>query len=421
MRSLVGRLRSDPALAIADQAVVSGTRFVTTVTVGRFAGAEELGVYALAAAGLILVGCVQDATVTKPYTVLRTGRGDRRYAGSALAFHVLLGAGLAASLLIAAGVCVAAGATGAGLVLAVLAGAAPLSLLWEFARRMSFAHLRLRQALTVDAGLAALQLAGLAALALTDALTAITALAVLGAATALAGGTWLALRRSQFVPRWTRVSADWRRNWRFGRWILAGQVCGTTQGNAPQWILAATAGVAATGLYAGAQNVVLLLNPLILAMGSLLVPQTATARRTGGAKAVRGVALRAAVLLTTVAGLFWLGLLAGAGPLLRAMYGDEFAAAGTAIVVMGLAPIAWSFSVAFEAGLTAIDRPDLSFRAMLAGLFVTAGGAMLLSGPLGVVGAAAGLTLGSATCAAVLAFYFLRLTRGPSTAPERAA
>ncbi|QDT14144.1 oligosaccharide flippase family protein [Alienimonas californiensis] len=417
VRSLVERALSDPALAIADQAAVSGTRFVTTVTVGRFAGAEELGVYALATAGLILAGCVQESIVTKPYTVLRTGRGDRRYAGSALAFHLLFGLGLAGALLIAAAVCGAAGAPGAGLVLACLAGVAPLTLLWEFARRMSFAHLRFRSALAVDGGLGALQLSGLAALALAGSLNALTALAVVGAAAALAGGTWLALRRRQFAPRRTRLRSDWGRNWRFGRWVLAGQLCGTSANGAPQWILAATAGVAAAGLYAGAQNVVLLCNPLILAMASLLVPQTAEARRSGGTAAVRRVVLRAAALLAAVAGLFWLGLLLFGGTLLRQIYGAEFAGAGSAIRVLGLAPLAWSFIVAFEAGLSAIDRPDLSFRAILVGLIVTAAGAAALSGPFGPAGAAAGLALGAAVSAAVLAFDFLRLTSIAAAVP----
>ena len=415
-RAAWARATSDPVLAVLDQAVVSGTRFATTVAVGRAAGDEQLGVYALAAAGLIFAGVAQEAVVTKPYTVLRDGDADPGYAGSALRHHAALGGGLAAALLAAAAAAAAFGAWAAAAVTAALAAVVPLSLLWEFARRMSFAHLRLRAALAVDAGLAAAQLTALAGLWATGRLTALTALAATGAAAGLAGGVWLARSRAAFRLKTGRAGQDWRRSWRFGRWILAAQLCGQANGNAPQWVLAAAVGVAATGRFAAAQNVVLLCNPLILAVASLLVAQTAAARRAGGPAAVRRVAVRAAVALTAFAGLFWVGLLAAAGPLLGLLYGVEFLSAAPVILVLGLAPLAWSVSTAFEAGLSAIDRPELGFRANLAGLSATLAAAVPLSLLYGAAGAGAAVVLGSALAAAVLAVPFLRLTAPDSPA-----
>ena len=408
------RSASDPVLALADQAWVSGTRFVTTVAVGRVAGPGELGVYALAMAALILAGCAQESLVTKPYTILRDGRPGRErvYAGSVLAHFGAGVGGVAAAFLFAAGVAAAAWGDRPAVVLAVLAGVAPLSLLWEFARRMSFAHLRLGVALAVDAGLGTLQLGGLAALAAAGRLTAVTALLVVGASSAVVGLTWLALNRRRFRVRASAVGADWRRNWRFGRWICAAQVCGSANGSLPHWVLAAVAGVAATGRFAAAQNVVLLCNPLILAVANLLVPRTAEARRTGGPAAVRRLVLRAAAVLVASAASFWAVLLVAAGPLLGLLYGGEFADAVPAILVLGVAPVAWSLSTAFEAGLSAVDRPDLGFRAMLFGLVATAATAAALAGPFGPAGAAAAVTLGSGVSAASLAVSFLRLTGG---------
>ncbi|NNJ24990.1 lipopolysaccharide biosynthesis protein [Alienimonas chondri] len=419
VRSAWRRSASDPVLAVLDQGLVSGTRFVTTVAVGRAAGEEELGLYSLAMAGLILAGVAQEAVVTKPYTVLREGEVDSDYAGSALLHHAALGGGLAVALLAAAGIAAAAGAGTAAIVLAVTAAAVPLSLLWEFARRMSFAHLRLRSALAVDGGLAALQLGALAGLWATGRLTALTALAATAAAGLIAGSIWLARSRTVFRLGTGRVGADWRRSWQFGRWVLAAQLCGQVNGSAPQWVLAAAVGIAATGRFAAAQNVVLLCNPLILAVASLLVAQTAAARRTGGPTAVRRVAVRAAVALTAFAGLFWLGLLVAAGPLLGLLYGTEFASAAPVILLLGLAPLAWSVSTAFEAGLSAIDRPEVGFRAMLAGLLTTVAAAVPLSAIYAAPGAGAAVLLGSAVAAVALAVPFLRLTSA-SPAPEPA-
>src|SRR3954471_14828370 len=56
--------------ALVDQALVSGTRFLTTIIIGRYCGAADLGTYSLAFSLLILGGCFQEAIVTTPYAVL---------------------------------------------------------------------------------------------------------------------------------------------------------------------------------------------------------------------------------------------------------------------------------------------------------------------------------------------------------------
>src|SRR4051794_27056330 len=74
-------------VALADQAIVSGASFVTTLVVGRVGGAEELGVYSLGFTLLVLALSFQDALVSSPYTVYsyRLESEDRaRFAGSAL-------------------------------------------------------------------------------------------------------------------------------------------------------------------------------------------------------------------------------------------------------------------------------------------------------------------------------------------------
>src|SRR5436190_12762522 len=72
-------------VALVDQALVSGTRFLATIIVGRYCGAGELGTYTLAFSLLVLVGCFQEAIVTTPYAVFgqRLRRRSRAtYAGA---------------------------------------------------------------------------------------------------------------------------------------------------------------------------------------------------------------------------------------------------------------------------------------------------------------------------------------------------
>src|SRR5438105_2895107 len=50
-------------LAVADQAVVSGTSFLTTVLIGRWCGPGELGIYSLGVTLLVSWVCVQESLI----------------------------------------------------------------------------------------------------------------------------------------------------------------------------------------------------------------------------------------------------------------------------------------------------------------------------------------------------------------------
>src|SRR5438132_4331641 len=83
------------ALALIDQAVVSGTSFLTTILIGRWCGAGELGVYSLGFSLLVSWGSVQNSLISLPYTIyrLRSREGTQEEcAGSALVHNGLLSA-----------------------------------------------------------------------------------------------------------------------------------------------------------------------------------------------------------------------------------------------------------------------------------------------------------------------------------------
>src|SRR5690349_5149908 len=65
------RLASTRALALADQAVVSGTSFLTTAMIARWAPPDELGMYALGISLVVSWVAVQDTLVLLPYTIHR--------------------------------------------------------------------------------------------------------------------------------------------------------------------------------------------------------------------------------------------------------------------------------------------------------------------------------------------------------------
>src|SRR5688500_14367911 len=125
------------AAAIADRGLLGVAMLVTTVLIGRWAGPEELGLFALffplafAAIGL------QESLITAPYTIFAadssSAEARRSYLGSVLLHTVLLSA---ASCLVLVGMAVlleARGLNAYAAAAAVLAPVVPCVLLREFA------------------------------------------------------------------------------------------------------------------------------------------------------------------------------------------------------------------------------------------------------------------------------------------------
>src|SRR3954462_6312821 len=128
-------------LSVIDQAVVSGTNFATSVLLARFAVQEDLGVYYLALSVIYFARGVQEQLVSAPYMIYcgrKEGRELAEYAGSALVHQCVMMAATAGLLLVALAAGVFPGPVANAFWL--LALAAPLMLVREFARQMSFAH-----------------------------------------------------------------------------------------------------------------------------------------------------------------------------------------------------------------------------------------------------------------------------------------
>ena len=139
-RRLVRAATSKDALAIIDQAVVSGTRFVTAVIVGRVCGPHELGDYTLGFTLYCLGACIQTGLIGFPFTVYchHLQDDDRRsYAGSVLAHFLAFDAAVMVLLGLAAGA-LAAGGWRPDLApfVAVLAVSFPAAFVVEFTRRV---------------------------------------------------------------------------------------------------------------------------------------------------------------------------------------------------------------------------------------------------------------------------------------------
>ncbi|HVS40202.1 MAG TPA: hypothetical protein VMS17_31885 [Gemmataceae bacterium] len=405
---LVGRLvraaSGTQALALIDQAVVSGTSFLTTMLIGRWCGADELGSYALGASLLVAWACVQESLVALPYTIYRhraAGGSAAECAGSALIHHAMLSA-VAVVVLAALAAILSCFRVMPGLapVAWALTIAIPFSLLREFGRRFAFAHLRMGQALVLDVAVAAVQVAGLLWLGSHSALSAVTAVAAIGSACALTGAAWLFLARGTLAIRNAPVWRSMRQSWVLGKWFFASQVTLTVQGYFIYWLLAGVSDLAATGVYAACMQVALFSNPFIIGLANALAPRAAQAYVSGGAPALRSVVLQTTVLLTAVMVVFCLVVLFGGEAVMALLYRGQFGGHGATVTVLALAMLAAALGMPASNGLAAVERPDLIFKAGLVAVALIVVLIPFLVAAWGVPGAAYGFLAGNVVASA---------------------
>jgi O-antigen/teichoic acid export membrane protein len=405
------------ALAVVDQAVVSGTRFLATLFVGRLCSPSELGVYSLGFSIIVLVANIQDSLVSGPFFVYQNRLDNERrawYAGSTFIQQLALSAIVAALLALAAGLSGLLGMSpGSSVMIWTMAGVIPLASLYEFARRFCFAKLSVPTALIWDLVVSGLQMGMMFLVWRNGHLSAATAMFAMGAGSALAGGAWFWQHRAEFRVDRTRIRADWRQNLAFGRWALFSQSIDVTNGYYLQWFLAFTLGTAATGIYSASMTIVQFAHPLTLGISNVLGPAAARAFHKERQRGVRRVVMRGFMFLAASVGTYCLAIAFFGPDILRLLFGKEFVHDRNTVIVLAGATFLATASMAANAGLWALDLPRLSSLTSLFGFAVICVSSWLLVGRLGVLGAACSTLIAGAAGALTRAVCFSQLTRTP--------
>lgn len=432
LRRLGKLLGAKNFLSLSDQAVVSGTSFVTSVMIGRLCSQDELGVYALALTVVGVIRSVHCELVGAPFCVFSHRHEDDElatYCGSVTVHQFVLT--LLSVLALAA--FYAAGEfgllrTSIQPVLGVLLVAAPFLWLREFLRGFLFGRFRVGVAFAVDTVVAIGQLGGLALLALTGRLTVASGFAVMGAACAAAGLAGLWLHREPVRIRRTRIVADWRSNWQFARWTLASHLVGSTTPFVMPWIVESLRGPAVTGSFAACVTLIGLSTMFVTGVANVLTPSAARAFYQGGAGQLRPLLIRTALLFTVVLGTFCTIVLFRGEWLMAFVYGNKFTGLGPVCLWLALASWVNSLGVTAGNGLWALERPQANLVADACTLTVTLTAAALLVGPWGAYGAGlamllgitAGTTVRCATLVRWLRHHRRQLTPLPTPVPAGA-
>jgi O-antigen/teichoic acid export membrane protein len=421
-RSFFGRLGkivasqgfSHTSLSLMDQAIVSGTSFLTTLLIGRICGAEELGIYSLAFTVIVLITNLQSAVFSTPYTIYgnKLESVDRqKYAGSVL-LHCLM-------LMTLSAVCTASLAVGLSVLrpgspyvglIWILTGALPLFLLREFVRRFAFAHLRIGVVLVTDIVASAIQLLGLGYLLQNDQLTTVNVYLVMGTACGIAAGGAMTYLKDGISIRLGNFFHELQKSWVLGRWLVATRLTSMVQMYAVHWILAAFLGSAATGVYAASMTLLLAANPFIIGIGNLLEPKAARAMADGGPEQLRRVVWKATQLLGGIMGVYCGIVLIAGGWIVSFLYdGNEYAHQGPTVAILALVALVGAWETGAVYGLRVLERPDLSFRVGLLSLVVTFTLAILLVPSWGTLGGACAVLVGDGLAAIVRWITYSRL------------
>jgi O-antigen/teichoic acid export membrane protein len=381
------------AVSLIDQSLVSGIRFLTTILIGSFCGAAELGNYAIGFSILMVLHAVQMSVFSRPYTIYvhRQTDGQRAaLAGSVLLHFAVFCAFSSAALSVAAGLLgVLQIESSLTPILWTLAAAAPVILLRDHARQFYFAHLHVGAATTLDVIATIIQLLGLLYLAWTGQLTAATAIAVMAVACAAAAMAWMWMARDMIRFEMARVLSDFRRHWKVGRWDCASELTFTVQIQGVTWLIALFLGSSSVGVYAACMTIIQLANPLLLGMNSVLVPKTAKVFAQNGLSALRTMVQTTTLVIGTMTAMFAGVALIWGPEILRLLYrGNGFVIDDVVIAVLLLGLCVEVLGMGCENALWAIERHELNFQMNVLGFIATFGSAVVLIPRIGVAGAA---------------------------------
>ena len=410
-------------VTLVDQCVVSSVNFATGVIIGRVCTKEQFGLYTL---GYTIVGLAmtsQACLISTPYTIYSPRLEDAahaRYAGSTLvhqfAFSALIMGVLAiAVMVISEGV----GPRDLLPILRTLSVVIPFMLLWEYARRVCFAALRMRTALIIDSCAAAVQICGLLLLTYLDLLSASRAYWVIGYACGITSIGWLITTRKSFTMDLGHVLSDLRQNWSVGYWVFASTLLCLMTTDLYPWFLTAFHGPTSTGVWAVCLGTVGISNPVFLALQSSLSPRIAHAYAGGGCEVLRAFSLRATTVFGLAISPFCAIQLIFGGILVTLLYGEKYDGNGLVVSMLAVNALVSALAFAPSRALFAIDRANVEFNINFALLIVLFPVGLWLARSFGPLGAASGMLLGNLIGLILRYVAFFRLVRSQSERQSR--
>ncbi|MGO8987301.1 MAG: lipopolysaccharide biosynthesis protein [bacterium] len=402
-------------VAVVDQGVVSLANFSTGLIVGRICSKEQLGLYMLGFTIVMFIINAQGYLISTPYIIFSPHLKEvdlNRYTGSTL-LHQLALSFLIVIILAIAGAALSLGFGPSGLapVVKTLLFVSSFILLWDYARRISLATLKMKNALLLDSCVLVLQVGVLLILAKFGYLSAARAYWVVGTACGVVAFGWLFLNSKNFKLSLKQAITDLLKNLSVGLWLLASGLLFSVSNYLYPWLLAAFHGVALTAVWAACQGVVGLVNPLFMGLQNSFTPQIAHVYAKGKMDGLRRFALHTTVIMGLAILPFCLALLIFGGHLVSGFYGSKYSGNGLIVSILAVNLLVSSLAFAPSRALFTVERVDVDCKIGIVALVLLFSCGILLVKQFGPAGAAVGLLLSNSAYLVLLSAAFSRIVR----------
>lgn len=403
-------------IALADQSVVSVANFLTGLILARLGTKEQFGLYLLGFTIITLAMDFQDSLILTPYTIYSPRLKDdslTRYSGSTL-LHQIFFSAFVMTLLLLSRFALARGFGPPGLlpVVDALAFAVGLILLRYYARRVSFAALRMKDALRLDILVSALQIGGLLAVAGMGRLSAQAAYWVVGSACGLGIVPWWVAGRKEFTFRFRQAVSDLSQNISTGIWILASGFLWSTSVSLYPWLLATFHGTATTGVWAACLGIVTLFNPVYLGMQNSFSPRIAHTFASEPGDVFRSYSFRVTGWFGAAIAPFTLALLFAGEFLAVTVYGSQYAGTGATISLLAVNFLLSALSFPLSRALFTAGKAKIECLINVLMLLCLGAFGIVLVRSFGPVGAAVSLLISNLVCLGARMFAFSRVAPG---------
>lgn len=409
--SLRGTHSTQAGLALIDCMIVGGMSFLTVLLLGRIAGPEDLGVFALVMTVFYLLLAVQEALITMPYTVFGVRLKNvhhLQYSGAVLCQSAAWSACVSTILAIAAiSIFLFGNNATLALIVGVFAIVLPTWMLREFGRRYLFAHMQVSRVVMMSIAGGSAQLIMICALAYTGNLSDATALMAMGIASSISGFGWLWFSRAAFQFNHRRWSYFALKNWVFGRWVLASHAMAVVAGNTMPWLIVIWMGPSATGVFAACDAILRFANPIIASLNNILTPRLAIGFKKGGKTELHRIVWQTTGLLCLFLLAFCLFIVVSGKWIMHRSFGSDYSGYWVALVLLAISQLIETVALASSRALMVLDLASVNLCAEGFGLLVALVAAILLIPHHGILGAAIAQLAGSvALTVATVGAYF---------------
>jgi O-antigen/teichoic acid export membrane protein len=397
-------------LAIADQALISGSNFLIGILLARWLLPEQYGAYALAFAIYLLLLLLYQSLLLEPMSVFGGSSywtGLRGYLKSLLWIHGGLAALICSVLGLAA---LGAHLMGRQSLQGALGGvtfAAPCVLLFWLARRVFYLGLPLIYAAGSSLLYCGIVVAGLLLLNRAHALSPFTAFLLMGLA-ALVTSILLFARMWSFLQDGPHpaVRESWHRHWAYGRWALVGALAGWVPAYVYYPLLSGTGQIAHAAELRALMNLDLPVQQLYAALSLVLLPYAARMQTQAGAGTPGKLVRRITLLFTGGACLYWAMLLPLRPHLFRLLYSGKYSEVGWLLPFVALESILTGALCGPAIVLRAMEAPSAVFWARFAGAALTLTAGAVATWVFGISGVIA-VMIASALVSLLTSFWLL--------------